>query len=99
MQKVLTQYPPPKKKITKPKKQVELGKKIAKKKKKDSLYNTSPTTIDLLTELDRGSGPNFEAKKHAGQTVASKMASIMCFHWAQKAFFPWAHCERDIYNS
>lgn len=47
----------------------------------------------LLRELVTGSAPDFEAKTHAGQ-----MTLVTCFCWAQKALFPWALCERDIYN-
>lgn len=39
------------------------------------LYVQIYWSMDLLGELDTGSGPDFEAKKHAGQTMAIEMTS------------------------
>lgn len=45
-------------------------------------------TMDLLRQMDTGITPDFEANKHPNRGAA-KMASVTCFHWAQKDRPTW----------
>ncbi len=50
----------------------------------------------IIGEMDPGSVPDFEAKKTCWPNRGTaSMASVMCFHWAQRYFFPLANIEKE----